>query len=292
MKVFNGGGGAWYDTAKVCFTTEGDNRVWTYDPVADAVAIIYDDSTSNLPVPGLASRRHARLERGHRHRLSGAAPSRPAGGGVQRAGGAVEGGMERAQTRYAGLAAVAVLWTTLGLAALRAGFPLAGERPLSWLAADPASSALYSTGLAVGALLLAVFHGHVRARYRVSRGFSVAMLAGLAGQAVAAFVPISGGPLAHRVHTVAALTLGASLPVLMWRFALTQQRGPWRRLVKRLALAEGAACAVGVALSRLSVAPLAEILPAACFHVWIAVLTFGPAGTWHAGQESPARLGC
>lgn len=50
MKVFNGGEGAWYDTGKVYFTTKGDNRVWTYDPVANALAIIYDDSTSPTPV--------------------------------------------------------------------------------------------------------------------------------------------------------------------------------------------------------------------------------------------------
>ena len=50
MKIFNGGEGAWYDTAKVYFTTKGDNRVWTYDPVANALVVIYDDSTSPTPV--------------------------------------------------------------------------------------------------------------------------------------------------------------------------------------------------------------------------------------------------
>lgn len=50
MKVFNGGEGAWYDTDKVYFTTKGDNRVWIYDPVANALTIIYDDSTSPTPV--------------------------------------------------------------------------------------------------------------------------------------------------------------------------------------------------------------------------------------------------
>ena len=50
MKVFSGGEGAWYDSGKVYFTTKGDNRVWTYDPVANALAVIYDDSTSPTPV--------------------------------------------------------------------------------------------------------------------------------------------------------------------------------------------------------------------------------------------------
>ena len=186
--------------------------------------------------------------------------------------------MARTPYRYAGLEAVATLWVTLGLGSLLSGFPLVGHRPLSWLAADPVSAGLYSAGLAVAALLLLAFHSWVRAQYPASRSFSVAMLAGQAGQLVAAVVPIHGGPLAHRVHTVAALTLGASLPVLMWRFAVAQPTGPFRRMARRLTLAEGAACVVGVVLSRNSVAPLAEILPALCFHAWIAVLTLGQPG--------------
>lgn len=194
--------------------------------------------------------------------------------------------MDAARFRYAGLAAVALLWSTLGLASLRSGFPLLGPRPLSWLVADPASSALYGVGLAGGALLLAAFHQYVRSHHPVGRGFSAAMLGGLAGQAIAAVVPIDGGPAAHLVHTVAALALGASLPVLMWRFAVAQPAGPWRRLAGRLALAEAAACAVGVVLSRRSVAPLAEIVPAACFHLWIGLVTL--AGTGRVTAPSPA----
>lgn len=52
MKIFNGGEGAWWDSgaAKVWFTTKGDNRVWTYDPAANQLAIVYDDNTSSNPV--------------------------------------------------------------------------------------------------------------------------------------------------------------------------------------------------------------------------------------------------
>lgn len=175
--------------------------------------------------------------------------------------------------RYSGLAAIAVLWSTLGTATVVSGFPLLGERPLSWLVAHPSVSLLFGIGFGTGALLLTVFHGYLRARYRASRSFSFAMLAGLAGQVVAAVIPIDGGPVAQRVHTVAALTLGISLPVLMWRFVLAQPRGPLRRVTKRLFWLEAAACAAGVVLSRRSVGPLAEILPAAVFHLWVATVT-------------------
>jgi hypothetical protein len=191
-------------------------------------------------------------------------------------------------SRYAGLAAVATLWLTLAAAARRAGFPLLGASPLSGLVGDPRAAWLYRAGLSGGAVLLVVFHRYVRTRYRVSRTFSVALLVGLAGQVVAAAVPIDGGPTAHAVHTVAALTLGASLPVLMWRFAAAQEPGRWRRLTYGLCWAEVAACGAGLVLSRHAVAPLAEIVPAACFHLWIAALTVadGPVAA-----RSPRGMG-
>ncbi|MGI8684616.1 MAG: hypothetical protein ACR2MO_05940 [Acidimicrobiales bacterium] len=201
--------------------------------------------------------------------------------------------MPRETTRYAGLAAVALLWSTLGIASLRSGFPLTGPRPLSWLAADADAAVLYGIGLAGGAGLLLVFHGYVRANFPSGRrSFSMAMVAGLAGQTIAAVVPIHGGTVAHTVHTVAALTLGASLPALMWRFAVEQPAGAWRQRCVRLAWLETAACVVGVVLSRRSVAPLAEILPAAVFHLWIAAVTFAPgAGARGAAIPPGGGLG-
>ena len=175
--------------------------------------------------------------------------------------------------RYAGLAAVTVLWTTLGAGTLLTGFDLLGERPLSYLGTQDRSAVLFSGGLLVGALALVAFHRHLRARHRVTTLFSVAMLVGLAGQVVAALVPIAGDGLGHRVHTTAALVLGASLPLLMWRFAASQPRGWWRRLCYSLFWSEAAAVAVGLHLSARMVAPLAEILPAAVFHLWILVVT-------------------
>lgn len=183
--------------------------------------------------------------------------------------------------RSSGMAAVALLWSSLGAASLASGFPLLGPRPLSWLAADRSVAWLYTAGLGGGAALLLVFHRYVRSRFPVGRGFSAAMVAGMVGQGIAAVVPIHGGGARHTVHTVAALALGASLPALMWRFAAAQPPGTWRRRCRRLAWAETVACAAGLVLSRRSVAPLAEILPAVCFHAWIIAVT---ARSWALGQ--------
>jgi Protein of unknown function (DUF998) len=184
--------------------------------------------------------------------------------------------------RETGLAAVVVLWTTLAAGSLLAGFDLLGERPLSHLGTEGASALLFSAGLAMAAVLLVGFHNYVRERFPVSPTFSVAMLVGMAGQLVAAVVPIGGDGLAHRVHTTSALVLGASLPVLMWRFAAAQPHGPWRRLTYGFFWAEAVACAVGLWLSAQSIAPVAEILPAAVFHSWIVALTFA------SGDACPA----
>lgn len=180
----------------------------------------------------------------------------------------------RRSLQYTGVAAVAVAWTTLLAAAALVRFDLLGEEPLSYLGTQSQSAVLFTVGLAVPAVLLTAFNAYLRGRFPVSLAFSLAMLVGLAGQMVAAFVPIGGEPGVHRVHTISALVLGASLPLLMWRFAADQPAGPWRRLNYALFGAEVAACVAGLGLSARHVAPVAEILPGAVFHTWVATVTF------------------
>ncbi|HWC10247.1 MAG TPA: hypothetical protein VG455_03400 [Acidimicrobiales bacterium] len=201
-------------------------------------------------------------------------------------------GMHRS-LRYTGVAAVVAVWTILLTATAVTGFDLFGEEPLSYLGSQPRSAALFTLGLAVPALLLTAFHQYLRGRFPVSPGFSLAMLGGLVGQVVAAFVPIGGEPAFHRVHTTSALVLGASLPLLMWRFAASQPPGPWRRLSYGLFWAELAACAAGLHLSSLNVAPVAEILPGAVFHTWVVTVTFGEGRVQPPTPRSrvPARAG-
>lgn len=184
--------------------------------------------------------------------------------------------MSPASLRYSGVAAVVVLWTTLSVGSAGAGFDLLGERPLSYLTEEPEAGLLFGAGLVLAAVLLVGFHRYVRSRYRVTPSFSWVMLVGLAGQVVAGLVPIGGDGVAHAVHTNSALVLGASLPVFMWRFAASQPVGGWRRTSYALFWAEAVACVVGLVLSNVGIAPLAEIVPATVFHLWIVVLTFGP----------------
>lgn len=193
--------------------------------------------------------------------------------------------------RSTGVAAVATLWTSLLAATALSGFDLLGEDPLSYLGSDGGTAGLFTVGLLVSALLFAGFHRFVRDRYPVATGFSAAMLTGLAGQVVAAVVPIGGDSVVHRVHTISALVLGISLPLLMWRFAAGQPEGRWRRISYALFWTEALACAVGLYLSAQMVAPVAEILPASVFHAWIIIVTVTAAretlGSRREGGPSP-----
>lgn len=49
MKRFAGGEGACWRAGVLVFTTKGDNRVWAYDTVADALTVRYDDNSFTSP---------------------------------------------------------------------------------------------------------------------------------------------------------------------------------------------------------------------------------------------------
>jgi len=48
--VFRGGEGCWFGHERVYFTTKGDWRVWSYDPVRQAVQVLYDGRARMNPV--------------------------------------------------------------------------------------------------------------------------------------------------------------------------------------------------------------------------------------------------
>lgn len=180
------------------------------------------------------------------------------------------------RARYSGLAAIGVLWAGTALAVTRTGFPLLGEHALSHLANDPRGDIAFSGALATSALLFAIFAVNARDRFNAGNAFVAVMSLGMAGQFVAALVPIGDPGRANWVHVSSALLLGASIPVFQLAFALRQAPGTWRRVALALFALQVVASLVGVWLSARGVAPLAEILPAATFHLWVAALTVKP----------------
>ncbi|MGI9022615.1 MAG: DUF998 domain-containing protein [Acidimicrobiales bacterium] len=195
--------------------------------------------------------------------------------------------------RYAGVAAVGTLWTCVGAGMYLAGLGFLDERPVSYLGTDPRTTLLFRGGLVVAALLVAGFAFYIRDRFRAPDSFLAATLIGLVGQIVAALVPLEGHGIGRDVHVVGGIVLGLSLPVLMWRFAAGPE--PGRRRVASYALCwlEVAACVVGIGLSMSGKAPIAEIVPALGFHLWIVVVTVwsGPIESGLASATGAERVG-
>lgn len=183
-----------------------------------------------------------------------------------------------------------MLWTSIGAGMRRTGLGFSDERPISYLGTDERAVLLFRGGLLVSTVLLVAFAWSARERFSAPASFLAAFLVGQAGQVVAALVPISGPGASHDVHTTGGIVLGLSLPVLMWRFAAGLPPGRWRDQAYGLFWLEMAAVAVGIALSRSDLAPLAEVVPAAGFHLWIIVVTArfrtaapAPAPGWAPG---------
>jgi hypothetical protein len=179
-----------------------------------------------------------------------------------------------APLRYTGAVAVVVLWTTMGAGMALTGLGFSDEDPLSYLGTDTRSAWLFTSGMLVSAILLAAFYLFVRRWYACSGSFLIVGFIGLTGQVVAGVVPLSGhGETWHAVHATGGIVVGLSLPVLMWRFAASQERGTWRNLSYVMFWLEVVACIVGVMLSQSMRAPIAEIVPGAGYHLWIIIVT-------------------
>jgi hypothetical protein len=176
-------------------------------------------------------------------------------------------------SRWSGVAAVVVLWTGIGVAVLRTGFPVLGDLPLSRLAADSRAEPIFGPTLVVAALLFVVFCVEVARRYSVGRWFVVVMVSAMTGQLVTGIVPIGAPGESEPVHVAAGLVLGGLIPVFLGLFAVAQPPGSWRQVAFRLFWAQLAATVVGVALSDSGRAALAEMLPAFLFHVWVVAVT-------------------
>ncbi len=165
------------------------------------------------------------------------------------------------------------MWSTLLLASHRASFDLVGPRPLSYLARYTPSALLFTVGVGSAAVLFIAFHTWLRANFRTSTSFSIAMVGGMVCQLGAATFRIGDPGASNPIHIVTSLLLGLSLPVLMWRFAAAQPHSPWRRRCYRFFIAETVACVIGYGLSVRHIAPLAEISAGVVFHAWILTTT-------------------
>jgi secreted PhoX family phosphatase len=48
--AFNGGEGIWFHEGVIYFSTKGDNRIWAYETATSMLTILYDATTSSMPI--------------------------------------------------------------------------------------------------------------------------------------------------------------------------------------------------------------------------------------------------
>lgn len=178
--------------------------------------------------------------------------------------------------KYAGIATVVILWTSLLTAIRLADLDLMGKVPLSSLGVMQNSAVYFSLGLVLAALTLMVFGLYLKKVYVVRPDFLAALYVGQVGQIVAGLVPYGDKQPAKTIHTIAAFVLAFTLPILMWRFAAAQKSNNLRASAYKIMCLELAAFVVGIGWFAFFMkgAPIGQILPAVVFHVWILFFSF------------------
>ena len=172
-------------------------------------------------------------------------------------------------TRIAGPGGVLVLWAGVSTSLILAHMSIVAPRPLSYLGINPRTALVFNISLFVASLFFLAFFRYVYRNFSTSRSFAVAFIVGQFCQMIVAIVPVQGSGHSHAIHTAAGLTLGISLPIVIWRFAKSQTAPTLRRYARLFSYIELVLCIIGVILSRNTIGPLAEILAAVGFDVWI-----------------------
>lgn len=182
--------------------------------------------------------------------------------------------------RYAGIATVVIIWVFMLAALLRANLSIFGQEPLSSLGVSPSSATYFSIGLILAAISTFIFGYYINRVFTVPRSFNFALIIGQLGQVIAALVPFGGEQPAREIHTYAAFTLAFSLPVLMWRFAVTQKSLILRGQAYWLMWLEIAAFIIGIGTFVLirKGAPFGQMLPAIGFHIWLVFVSLKSFG--------------
>lgn len=176
---------------------------------------------------------------------------------------------------YTGLVAVAMIWAGTLISMYRTGLGLLDDRPISFLASDPASRLLFVSSLIMSAVLLIIYGLYINRQFKVNNKFLKYLVAGQIGQIILAVSPYGETPIGV-IHLLAAFTLAFSLPLLIKQFAISQNQSPYHRTYQYLLRIEQVSFVIGIGLFIFArgLAPLGEAMPAVGFHLWIIVVTY------------------
>jgi hypothetical protein len=158
----------------------------------------------------------------------------------------------------------------------RTGLGLLDDRPISFLATDPASRLLFSSSLIISAALLITYALYVNETFKVHNKFLKYFVVGQCGQIILAISPFGERTVSGVIHLLAAFTLAFSLPLLIKQFVISQRQTKYHKLYVGLLRFEQISFLIGMSLFIFTkgLAPLGEAMPAIGFHLWILVITY------------------
>ncbi len=180
------------------------------------------------------------------------------------------------KSRYLGAVTVFILWTSILVGIRSKGLDIFGTSPLSSLGTDMRSELWFSVGLILAAVTCVLFALSLKQSYTLTRGFWVALLIGQTGQVVAAITPHGGKQPLGTIHTVVAMTLAFSVPIMLFYFARAQTNPKTRMYAYGLFWIQLSCFIIGIGsfIFLFKGAPAAQIITALAFHAWLIFFSF------------------
>ena len=175
--------------------------------------------------------------------------------------------------RYFGIVGIILLWVGTIIGMLRSGLSLVDTRPISYIGVATDSALFFNSLLFLSAVCFVLFGVYLYKSIGLNKSFLLVFLIGQIGQMIAAILPYGGQY--KIVHTVAAFTLATAIPIFMYIFSKSKSLGNFKTSARRLFIAELIFFTVGISTFIFidGISPIAEILPALPFHLWIILIT-------------------
>lgn len=184
--------------------------------------------------------------------------------------------MQQLLSKYGGMAAIAILWLSVGFSILLVRLDILGDLPVSYLGVYQQSQYIFNTGLILSASLLIVFVYYLDKRIQLTWAFKSVFIFGQLCQILVALTPYNAPTIVRPVHTVAGFSLAITLPLGIWLFSRTPHLPhPIRRSARVFFFVELVLFVLGIGWFVLAATggALAEIVTALAFDSWIIVLS-------------------
>ena len=175
--------------------------------------------------------------------------------------------------RFTGILAILILYIGIIYGLFSINLHLFSSRPISYLGVDHRTMYLFRTTLILAAIFMIIFGLQVKKVFQSSSSFILILIFGQICQIITALLLDNGST--KSLHSLTAFALAFSLPLLMWRFTVSQSNKQIHKLSLNLVIAETISLTIGLSLFIFvkGYAPFGEILTVLFFHLWVILIT-------------------